>query len=45
MNEVKDDISSIALLAASKGIENDIDASKHEKLINDFIKEVGETKW
>ena len=44
MNEVKDDISSIALLAASKVIENDIDASKHEKLINDFIKEVGETK-
>jgi F-type H+-transporting ATPase subunit b len=44
MNEVKDYISSIALLAASKVIENDIDASKHEKLINDFIKEVGETK-
>ena len=44
MNEVKDDISSIALLAASKVIESDLDKSKHEKLINDFIKEVGEAQ-
>lgn len=44
MNEIKDDISNIALLAASKVIEKDIDKDKHEQLINDFIKEVGESK-
>jgi len=44
MNELKNDISSIALLAASKVIEQDLDETKHEKLINDFIKEVGEAK-
>lgn len=44
MNELKDDISSIALMAASKVIEQDLDETKHEKLINNFIKEVGETK-
>ncbi|SHJ85878.1 F0F1 ATP synthase subunit B [Tepidibacter formicigenes] len=45
MNEIKDDISSLAVLAASKIIESDIDEAKHEKLIGDFIKEVGEAKW
>ncbi|MEG1284383.1 MAG: F0F1 ATP synthase subunit B [Romboutsia sp.] len=44
MNEIKDDISEIALLAASKVIEKDLDKSKHEQLINNFIKEVGEAK-
>ncbi|GAA3655793.1 F0F1 ATP synthase subunit B [Asaccharospora irregularis] len=44
MNEIKDDISSIALLAASKVIEKDIDKNKHEQLITNFIKEVGEAK-
>ncbi|MGL5694253.1 MAG: F0F1 ATP synthase subunit B [Peptostreptococcaceae bacterium] len=44
MNEIKDDISNIALLAASKVIEKDIDKNKHEDLINDFIKKVGESK-
>ena len=44
MHEVKNDISNIALLAASKVIEKDIDKSKHEQLINNFIKEVGEAK-
>lgn len=44
MNEIKDDISDIALLAASKVIEKDIDKEKHEELINDFIKKVGESK-
>lgn len=45
MNEIKNDISDIALLAASKVIEKDLDKSKHEELINNFIKEVGEAKW
>ncbi len=45
MNELKDDISSLAILAASKVVEKDIDEKKHEGLISDFIKEVGEARW
>ena len=44
MNELKNDISNIAILAASKVIEEDIDQSKHEEMINKFIEEVGEAK-
>ena len=44
MNELKNDISSIAILAASKVIEKDIDQVKHEEMINKFIEEVGEAK-
>lgn len=43
-NDVKDEISAIALLAASKVIEKDLDKSKHEELIDEFIKEVGDAK-
>ncbi len=43
-NDVKEEISSIALLAASKVIEKDIDKAKHEELIDEFIKEVGDAK-
>lgn len=45
LNELKDEISSMAVLAASKVIEKDIDKKDHEKLIHDFIQEVGEAKW
>lgn len=44
LNEVKDEISNIAIMAASKVIENDIDKSKHEELINEFINEIGDVK-
>ena len=44
MNEIKNEISNIAVLAASKVIEKDIDSNKHKELIDNFIKEVGETK-
>lgn len=43
-NSVKNDISDLALLAASKVIEKDIDKTKHEDLINNFINEVGDAK-
>jgi len=45
MNELKNDISNIAILAASKVIEKDIDQAKHEEMINKFIEKVGEAKW
>ena len=44
MNELKNDISNIAILTASKVIEKDIDQAKHEEMINKFIEEVGEAK-
>ena len=44
MNELKNDISSIAILAASKVIEEDIDQAKHEEMINKLSEEVGEAK-
>ena len=43
-NNIKSEISEIAVLAASKVIERDIDKAKHEDLIENFIKEVGEAK-
>ena len=43
-NSVKKDISDLALLAASKVIEKDIDKQKHEDLINEFINEVGDAR-
>lgn len=45
VNEIKDEISSIAILAASKVLETEIDKSKNKQLVDKFIKEVGEVKW
>lgn len=42
--DVKGDISEIAILAASKVIEKDIDTDKHKELIDEFIKEVGDVR-
>ncbi|MDR0880492.1 MAG: F0F1 ATP synthase subunit B [Clostridioides sp.] len=44
MNDLKATVSDIALLAAAKVIEKDIDRNKHEQLINDFINKVGEAQ-
>jgi F-type H+-transporting ATPase subunit b len=40
--EVKQDISDIALLAASKVVERELSAEEHERLIGEFIENVGE---
>lgn len=45
LNELKNEISNMAILAASKVIEKDIDQKQHELLIENFIKEVGEARW
>ena len=42
MNELKDEISDIAVDIASKVVEREIDAKDHEKMIAEFIKGVGE---
>ena len=45
LNEVKNEISSIAILAASKIIESEIDEKKNSQLVDKFIEEVGDLKW
>lgn len=45
INSLKDDIASIAMLAASKVVEEDLDEKKHNTLVKKFIDEVGETTW
>lgn len=45
MNEIKDDISEIAMMIASKVIQKDINSSDHDRLIKDFIDNVGDTSW
>lgn len=42
MNELKDEISGIAVDIASKVVEREIDEKDHEELIAEFIKGVGE---
>lgn len=42
INEIKDEISGMAVEIASKVVEREISAKDHEKLIEDFIKNVGE---
>ena len=42
MNEMKDEISDLVILAASKVIEDEIDEEKHKDLIKDFIDRTGD---
>ena len=42
VNEIKDDISVIAIDIASKVAEKEIDEKKHEALIEDFIQKMGD---
>ena len=45
MNELKDQVASIALMAAEKIIEKQLDAKEHDELIKKFVEEVGEKEW
>lgn len=45
INQLKDDIGSLAILAASKIINKELDAQQHGALIGDVIERVGETTW
>lgn len=44
VNEIKDEIGNIAMEIAGKVIEREISEDDHEKLINEFIANVGGTK-
>ena len=45
LNDVKNEISSIAILAASKVLEAEVDERKNSELIDKFIEEAGDLKW
>jgi|SRR6056297_1858053 len=45
LNDMKDEISTIAMMAASKVLGNEVDKNKNKQLVDDFIKEVGESRW
>ncbi len=45
INHLKDDIASMAMLAASKIIEKDVKDADHRDMISKVINEVGDTKW
>jgi F-type H+-transporting ATPase subunit b len=45
INQLKDEIASLAVLAASKVIDEELDATKHGAMINDFIERVGDARW
>lgn len=45
VNEIKDDIADIALMAASNVLKKEMDAKDHGKLIDEFIDKVGDGPW
>ncbi len=45
MNELKDEIASMAVLAASKIISTDIKVDGHRQLVSQIIDEMGDAKW
>lgn len=45
LNALKDEISHLTILAASKVVERDIDEGAHRAYIQQFIDGVGDTKW
>ncbi len=42
VNQIKDEISDIAMSIAEKVVVKELDAKSHEKLIEDFINEIGD---
>lgn len=45
LNDIKGEISDMAVQIASKVVEKDINGADHEKLINEFIETMGDAKW
>ncbi len=43
--QIKEEISEVAFLAASKVVEKELDETTHKKYVDDFIKEAGEGSW
>ncbi len=45
INEMKDQMAALVILAASKVIEKELNVDVHQKMIKEFIDEVGEATW
>ncbi|AOT70075.1 F0F1 ATP synthase subunit B [Geosporobacter ferrireducens] len=45
VNALKNEVASMAVAAAGKIINKNLDVNEHSQLINEFIDEVGEAKW
>lgn len=45
ISEMKDQVVTLSVMAASKIIDNSLDEKAHKKLVEDFIEEVGEVEW
>ena len=43
--QLKEEISEVAFLAARKIVEKELDESTHRKYVEDFIDEAGEQTW
>lgn len=44
LNEIRNEIADLAVLAAAKVVGKTIDVADHQNMVNDFVKEVGEAK-
>ncbi|MFZ5943922.1 MAG: F0F1 ATP synthase subunit B [Bacillota bacterium] len=44
LSELRDEVASLAVMAAEKIISKTIDSKDHEKMVKDFVKEVGEAQ-
>ena len=45
VNALKNEVASMAIMAAGKIINKNLDVNEHNQLISEFIDEVGEAKW
>ncbi len=45
INDFKNQISELAVLAAAQVMKQELDPKSHEKMIQDFIEQVGEEQW
>lgn len=45
LNALKDEVAAMAVLAASRIVEKDLDENAHRAFIQQFINGVGDTKW
>ena len=45
INQLKDEIASLAILAASKVIDAEVDSAKHGAMLSEFIERVGDARW
>ena len=44
LNEIRNEIADLAVLAASKVVGKTIDVADHQNMVDNFVKEVGEAK-